>query len=119
MGFATLENVIYADRYGLQTIALRAFTAVPAHGAFAVIMGYFVGLSKTNKPKRIILLLTGLGIATVVHGIYDFFHITTIRRMVDVLSNIRCLLLSLYVAYKLSRKSSGGLPHLILLILHL
>ncbi|MBV6652354.1 MAG: PrsW family intramembrane metalloprotease, partial [Mameliella sp.] len=30
MGFATLENIMYALQYGLETIVLRAFTAVPA-----------------------------------------------------------------------------------------
>ena len=52
MGFATLENIIYADRFGLQTIALRAFTAVPAHGAFAVIMGYYLYAYNDFLPSK-------------------------------------------------------------------
>jgi len=73
MGFATLENILYADQFGYQTTIVRAFSAVPAHAAFAVIMGYYVGMAKFNKPKRIRLVLTGLLIAVFVHGTYDFF----------------------------------------------
>lgn len=73
MGFATLENILYADRFGLETALVRAFTAVPAHAAFAVLMGYYVGLAKFDKANRLILLLKGLGWAILVHGIYDFF----------------------------------------------
>ncbi len=40
LGFAALENVLYAFSYGLQTAFLRAVTAVPGHLFFAVLMGY-------------------------------------------------------------------------------
>ena len=73
MGFATLENIIYAYSFGLETVFVRAFTAVPAHAVFAIITGYYVGLSKFNKPKRIQLILTGVGFAILAHGIYNFF----------------------------------------------
>lgn len=73
MGFATLENVLYANQYGLETTLLRAFTAVPAHAAFGVILGYYVGLARFNVEKRAWLLLRGLGVAVLVHGLYDFF----------------------------------------------
>lgn len=73
MGFATLENILYADSYGLETILVRAFTAVPAHAAFGVIMGYYFGLAKFQKERRMVLILKGLLIVVLLHGIYDFF----------------------------------------------
>ena len=73
MGFATLENILYADQYGYQTTIVRAFTAVPAHAVFAVIMGYYVGLAKFNKSKRFSLIAIGLLIPILIHGTYDFF----------------------------------------------
>jgi protease PrsW len=81
MGFATSENIMYADRFGLPTVALRAFTAVPAHGTFAIVMGYYVGLSKQDKKQRYTLILFGLGLSAFLHGVYDFF---TLCRMADV-----------------------------------
>jgi protease PrsW len=72
MGFATLENILYAS-YGLETTIVRAFTAVPAHAAFAVIMGYYVGLAKFDKARELQYLAQGLIAAVVLHGAYDFF----------------------------------------------
>lgn len=72
MGFATLENILYAN-YGLETTIVRAFTAVPAHAAFAVIMGYYVGLAKFAGARQMRYLLQGLIGAVVLHGAYDFF----------------------------------------------
>tara|TARA_R110001632_G_scaffold47551_5_gene120453 strand:- start:9229 stop:9900 length:672 start_codon:yes stop_codon:yes gene_type:complete len=72
MGFATLENILYIFNYGFETGVLRAFTAVPAHATFAILMGYFMGKAKFSKNK-FLLNLTGLFVATVFHGAYDFF----------------------------------------------
>jgi RsiW-degrading membrane proteinase PrsW (M82 family) len=70
MGFATIENFLYLYHdQGLSTGIHRMFTAVPGHASFAVIMGYYVGLSKfshKNYPQWI-----GLLGAIVLHGLYD------------------------------------------------
>lgn len=75
MGFATLENILYVMNYGLDVALIRMFTAVPAHAAFAVIMGYFVGIAKFRKSreqeKR--FLRMGFLSALLLHGVYDFF----------------------------------------------
>ncbi len=73
MGFATLENLMYADSYGVETAILRMFTAVPAHGAFAVVMGYYAGLAKFDEENKSTLLAMGLFFAVALHGAYDFF----------------------------------------------
>lgn len=72
MGFAALENVLYVFQYGISTGITRAFTAVPAHATFAILMGYFMGKAKFSK-NRIVLNLMGLFFATLFHGAYDFF----------------------------------------------
>lgn len=72
MGFAALENVLYVFQYGVATGITRAFTAVPAHATFAILMGYFMGKAKFSKNKSKLNLL-GLLLATLFHGAYDFF----------------------------------------------
>lgn len=72
MGFAALENVMYVFQYGVSTGIVRAFTAVPAHATFGILMGYFMGLAKFSKNRQL-LNLTGLVVATFFHGAYDFF----------------------------------------------
>lgn len=73
MGFATVENILYASRYGIETVFARMFTAVPAHAAFAIIMGYYAGRAKFEPEQSNILLMKGLFLAIAVHGAYDFF----------------------------------------------
>jgi len=72
MGFALLENILYAYRYPISTMAVRTFTAVPAHGVFAIITGYFVGMAFNEKPINWMLALRGLLFASLLHGIYDW-----------------------------------------------
>lgn len=75
MGFATGENLMYvfSSDSPLQTAIMRMVTAVPAHYTFAVMMGYFVGMSKFKPERKWSLILMGLGSAIFFHGAYDFF----------------------------------------------
>lgn len=72
MGFAMVENLMYVFQGGLQVALIRAFTAVPAHATFGIIMGYFMGKAKFNG-MRIADNLIGLSLAVLLHGMYDFF----------------------------------------------
>jgi RsiW-degrading membrane proteinase PrsW (M82 family) len=72
MGFAMVENLIYVFQGGWEAALIRAFTAVPAHATFGVLMGYFMGKAKFNG-KRIADNLIGLSLAILFHGAYDFF----------------------------------------------
>ena len=74
LGFAFIENIMYVSDGGIGVGFLRMFTAVPGHAMFAVVMGYFVGLAKFKKSTpSTILHIVGLGLAILIHGLYDFF----------------------------------------------
>lgn len=81
LGFALAENIMYAfaafqeEGQGFVTVVSRAFTAVPMHGLDGVIMGFFIGQAHfmADRSKRIKTLLTGILIAILFHGLYDFF----------------------------------------------
>ena len=73
LGFAAFENIFYVIEGGLAVAIMRMFTAVPMHAAFAVIMGYYIGLSKYYQgAARAEKSLKGLFYAFVLHGAYDF-----------------------------------------------
>lgn len=72
MGFAAVENIMYVTNGGIHVALVRAFTAVPAHATFAILMGYFMGKAKFSN-NRIKLNLIGLSLAVLFHGTYDFF----------------------------------------------
>ncbi|MBL7558738.1 PrsW family intramembrane metalloprotease [Olleya sp. YSTF-M6] len=72
MGFAATENLMYVLQSGPATALARAFTAVPAHATFGILMGYFMGKAKF-APNKLYLNLVGLCFAILFHGAYDFF----------------------------------------------
>ena len=73
LGFAAVENLGYCLDRGLPTAVFRVFTAVPMHAMAGVLMGYYVGLAKFNRPHRDRLLAPGLIAAAIGHGLYDYF----------------------------------------------
>ena len=78
LGFATLENIVYvlsqpSFAESMQVGLLRMFTAVPAHAAFAIVMGYNIGKAKFDPAKKEQWMKRGLFSAIVLHGAYDFF----------------------------------------------
>jgi protease PrsW len=73
MGFATLENIAYVIDGGMGVGIERAIISVPGHAAYAAIMGYYMGRAKFDTSgKRVHLMLTGLVLAILAHGVFDF-----------------------------------------------
>ncbi len=96
MGFATLENILYSNLYGMETVVLRAFTAVPAHAAFGIVMGYHVGRAKFKLGNVYFQLFLGLATATLFHGAYDFF---LLQQNIPELSLLAMVVLVLCIFY--------------------
>ena len=73
MGFATAENILYVMEGGGSAAIVRMFTAVPAHGLFAILMGYFLGKAKFQNSRILYYSFIAIFVATVFHGTYDYF----------------------------------------------
>jgi protease PrsW len=112
MGFATLENILYVLNTdgGSFTLSLgRAITAVPAHAAFAIMMGSYVGLAKFVPEKRNAYMISGLVLAIFFHGIYDFFLLQQSYKGLTIVS-ILILSIAITLARKLIRMSQDISP---------
>jgi protease PrsW len=109
MGFATVENIGYVYQHGINTALLRMFLSVPAHGTFAVLMGYFVGKAKFLPEKRFYYLFLGVFWATFFHGTYDFFLFlqgdSVVNKYVSDGLLFAGAIASFIVALRLSRKA--------------
>lgn len=104
MGFATLENILYVNMFGLEGTWVRAFTAVPSHGVYGIIMGYYFGLAKFSPPRqRRIYLIKGLVYAFLLHGIYDLFLIQQESDWLMLLSLV-VLYGSFYISWRMIRE---------------
>lgn len=74
LGFATLENVIYALLFSpsVSSLLMRALLPVSGHALFGVMMGYYMGRAKfvvANERKQ---LAISLGLPVFYHGVFDF-----------------------------------------------
>jgi RsiW-degrading membrane proteinase PrsW (M82 family) len=72
LGFAAVENILYVKDGGAGLGLMRAFTAVPAHALFGVVMGYHAGLARFYPQERRFRLFFALALPIVLHGVYDF-----------------------------------------------
>ena len=109
MGFATLENIGYVLEFGFRTGILRMFLSVPSHAAFAVLMGYHVGLAKFDKPRAVQHIIKGLILAIFFHGAFDFFLLLQnnfqVRQHVSNGILISGALVMWYIAIRISIRS--------------
>jgi len=80
LGFAALENILVLTNYhpyltatkALETMAWRSISATFLHALCSALLGYFLVLSFFHLKWRKLLFLAGLGIATTLHGFYNF-----------------------------------------------
>jgi RsiW-degrading membrane proteinase PrsW (M82 family) len=83
LGFAAYENLFYLTNnpdYWKTLAFVRGLFTVPVHGALGVIIGIYVVRARFGDASgrhrhhgfRIISCLTGWGIATALHGLFDF-----------------------------------------------
>ncbi len=73
MGFALVENLFYVYNGGIDVALMRALLAVPGHGFFAVVMGYYFSLAKFKEgPKKVEFMIKCLLVPVIMHGLYDF-----------------------------------------------
>ena len=81
LGFATLENLYYvyllADYFEVSSMQLafvRAFSAVPAHAAFGLVMGYFfMRYAYIKKQENLVLAFL---IPAFLHSVYNYYVVT-------------------------------------------
>ncbi|MEN0047170.1 MAG: PrsW family glutamic-type intramembrane protease [Bacteroidota bacterium] len=109
MGFAMVENILYVHKFGIAETWGRAFTAVPSHGVYAIIMGYYAGLAKFNTEQRWTSLFKGLLFATLLHGAYDLFLLQQELEWLMLLS-IVILYGSMFLAWRMIKAHQKGSP---------
>ncbi len=73
LGFATLENVLYAllEQTTFYALLWRALLPVSGHALFGVIMGYYLGKAKFTAGRERKYLLGSLMIPLLWHGLFD------------------------------------------------
>jgi protease PrsW len=77
LGFAAIENLFYVfSNNSMQVGLMRAFTAVPGHTIFGIVMGFYLGLARFSSHQRSKWLLRAFTVPWLLHGFYDFLLLT-------------------------------------------
>ena len=76
LGFACIENIGYVFSSGIVNAIFRAFTSIPGHMCFGVVMGTFFSKAKVNQinGNRAIYvrnIFLSLFVPTLLHTVYD------------------------------------------------
>lgn len=70
LGFASIENILYAARFGTDVLLIRFLWPMPAHMAYAAVWGY--GLAKLyyvrNQTRGKLEMVAWVGLAAAAHG---------------------------------------------------
>ena len=69
LGFAALENLLYAAGHGPAVGLFRAVITSLAHASFTGWLGYFITVAKFSRKRKLILI--GFLLAVILHGTYD------------------------------------------------
>lgn len=74
LGYATLENVLYAllNAYDFSALLMRAFLPVSGHAMFGVMMGYHFGKAKFTPERTGRHLVMAFGLPFFWHGVFDY-----------------------------------------------
>jgi len=115
LGFAYVENIRYISDYGMNVIVVRSIFSMYLHFLAGCLMGYWIALSKLpNKKynrsyydfivskhsiiKNIFYYITGLILAILTHGLFDFALFTE-SDISDTFLIIMVASLSVYFSY--------------------
>lgn len=110
MGFALAEGIAYAPHVDVAGAFARATLAIPAHGAFAMIAGYFLGRARGpgRAGARGGYVLQGLFWAVFAHGLYNWCILNPWADWVSLLGVV-VLLAAWGTALRLTAKHAAGL----------
>ncbi len=107
LGFASLENLLWASVFGLGVAILRAVVTTFAHASFTGWMGYYISKYRLEPKHEWMFLWKGFLVAFIAHGAYDFllFLRNPAASLLAILL-IAALLVSLYLVMQAQVKSS-------------
>jgi len=85
LGFASYENIHYLPELSGFALFGRTFASPMTHTIFASIWGYWVGIRRIQGQSLWPAILGGLGLASLAHGLYDFFTVSPYLRLLGAL----------------------------------
>lgn len=92
IGFATAENILYAERHGIDVLQIRGLLCVSGHIFYSALSGYFFWLGKKwGGLWQLVLPILGFGLGAFCHGSYDYLLFETSQPHLAWLSIVLCV----------------------------
>ncbi len=85
IGFASYENVHYLPTLAGFALYGRAFASLLSHSVFASVWGHMFGVARVRGEKLWPAILKGIGLAALLHGLYDFLTFSPLLRIFSAL----------------------------------
>ncbi len=100
--FSSVHNVLSFDSIVTTTLAviiIRFIGATFLHTLCSGLAGYFMAMASLYNKKRVLLVITGLSLAVIFHGLYDFSIVTMPEPLNAIIPAITILVLALFMLY--------------------
>ncbi len=85
LGFASYENFLHIKYMSGFELYARAIASPLTHTIFSSIWGYYIYKFMTGRKKSFFVPVVAFLIASISHGLYDFFSFTPFLRIVSSL----------------------------------
>jgi RsiW-degrading membrane proteinase PrsW (M82 family) len=104
LGFASYENIHYLPCLAGFALYGRAIASPLSHSVFASIWGHGVGVARIRRRKLGAPILKGVGLAALLHGLFDFFTLSPLLRILAALLLLVAWLWRIRISERLAEK---------------
>ncbi len=107
LGFASYENLFYLPALSGFALYGRAIASPLSHTVFASIWGQAVGAACIRRKRLLPAILKGVGLAALVHGLFDFFTLSPLLRFLAALLLLVAWLWRIRTVERLARREEA------------
>lgn len=104
LGFASYENLFYLPALSGFALYGRAVASPLSHMVFASVWGHAVGSACISRKRLLPAALKGLGLAALLHGLFDFLTLSPLLRVFSALLILAAWLWRIRTSERLSRR---------------
>jgi len=108
LGFASYENLFYLPCLSGFALFGRAVASPLSHTVFASLWGHAVGAACIRGKRLWPAVLKGLGLAALLHGLFDFFTLAPLLRLLAALLLLAAWLWRIRTVERLAKASRAG-----------
>jgi len=109
LGFASYENLFYLPFLSGFALYGRAIASPLSHTLFASVWGHLVGIARIRKRPLGPAILKGVGLAALLHGLFDFLTLSPLLRILSALLLLAAWLWRIRTSERLAKRKAPPL----------